>query len=966
MKKSSINRLKRCFDTDLNAISEDYFSFIKTIFTRAKDLSRIDAFDNLKELDPLIFLDALVEVLAVENRLHAKAALNALTVFCETLLLLGRSKHADVLMSRSGTGTLMIVFSPSLSLVYSPPPSVRVLIFYQLLPRYCTAVMNLLGKLKWARKSFQGVVEFLASELLNTNATVKVSKIVQSCLALLASITGSEVSDLLEPLYQHLLSSLLNRPLRSKYVDQQVRGQGLLNLSGPGDCIEAQRLGLFSFMASMSIQVLGFVLRGPLENATNDAVTPRSKGGLFPVLCQVLAFSKHPSLFRYVVLKIYSLKAAYKGLLCIFIGRGLTVTVSTSRMGCTRGVGRGYLLSNGIGSGGGYGGTVRHGCYNDTCIEGGVPYGDAELPCQLGSGGKNDSTAGGGVLVLVRYMVIADFGLAREITFQPPYTECLNTLTSLSPSCYFFISYHKCKICSEADEIYKICSVIGSSMEFTRSDGLERASKIRYQFPRVASGNPFALIPSTSKEAVNLIGALCSWDPSKSPKAVKALHHPFFQAPRGVTISLYPFGLRSLLLGCLHLKPWAHLACFYPYRYYRKNFFKDVGKVVEVRFTIREDRFAGYRHADFATSEATQKFMYTLKSHRTKNTLSGFSIQAFFRLWAFLKLSTSSIVMLCLEVWLSSFVISSICAIILLALRHVISYVFTDGEVVANAVSELTPLLAVSSSSIAFNPSFQCTVSIKSMPRLIDNSRYSQSVPVYKPNIDECLLAFLRSQFAAITVGYWSSFLLKAANVEATMGHKGSSEIRVEAFMTLRVLVLGTADQLALFLPGVVSHIGKVLHVLKTMISQDAGCMEDMDHALRALTKFLMIVLQDEANISCLDDSDIDLNMDKSLLSFLEEPRHLKKQDHNQLVEKNLIQESSQSDVNKSLHVKLRMKFAIRISSHSSALVYPSVARRQCTSANPTIADITVSIFDDETDRQTHSFQVKLGKLEDK
>nr|GEY76224.1 protein transparent testa 12-like [Tanacetum cinerariifolium] len=40
-----------------------------------------------------------------------------------------------------------------------------------------------------------------------------------------------------------------------------------------------------------------------------------------------------------------------------------------------------------------------------------------------------------------------------------------------------------------------------------------------------------------------------------------------------------------------------------------------------------------------------------LTSHRTKNTWSGFSIQAFSGLWAFLKLSTSSTVMLCSEVW---------------------------------------------------------------------------------------------------------------------------------------------------------------------------------------------------------------------------------------------------------------------------------------------------------------------------
>ncbi|XP_022879771.1 transcription-associated protein 1-like isoform X2 [Olea europaea var. sylvestris] len=90
---------------------------------------------SLKELDPLVFLDALVEVLADENRLHAKAALNALNVFAETLLFLARSKHPDMLVSRGGPGTPMVVSSPSISPVYSPPPSVRLPVFEQLLPR---------------------------------------------------------------------------------------------------------------------------------------------------------------------------------------------------------------------------------------------------------------------------------------------------------------------------------------------------------------------------------------------------------------------------------------------------------------------------------------------------------------------------------------------------------------------------------------------------------------------------------------------------------------------------------------------------------------------------------------------------------------------------------------------------------------------------------------------------------------
>nr|AKW47280.1 MATE-88 transporter [Catharanthus roseus] len=157
------------------------------------------------------------------------------------------------------------------------------------------------------------------------------------------------------------------------------------------------------------------------------------------------------------------------------------------------------------------------------------------------------------------------------------------------------------------------------------------------------------------------------------------------------------------------------------------------------------------------------QFVYILVSKRCKRTWTGFSVQAFSGLWDFLKLSTSSAVMLCLETWyfeililisgllpnpeialdalavcmtilgwifmisvgfnaaasvrvsnevgaghpksaefavkvvnLSSFIISSICAIIVLSLRHIVSYAFTSGQTVANAVSDLCPLLALS------------------------------------------------------------------------------------------------------------------------------------------------------------------------------------------------------------------------------------------------------------------------------
>lgn len=61
-----------------------------------------------------------------------------------------------------------------------------------------------------------------------------------------------------------------------------------------------------------------------------------------------------------------------------------------------------------------------------------------------------------------------------------------------------------------------------------------------------------------------------------------------------------------------------------------------------------------------------------------------------------------------------SFIISLIAAAAVLALRHVISYAFTEGEVVAEAVSDLSPLLAL---TLALN-GVQPVLSGNSLPSL--------------------------------------------------------------------------------------------------------------------------------------------------------------------------------------------------------------------------------------------------------
>ena len=65
-------------------------------------------------------------------------------------------------------------------------------------------------------------------------------------------------------------------------------------------------------------------------------------------------------------------------------------------------MGRGNAVGSGIYSGGGYGGKGGEGCFNNNCVAGGISYGEADLPCELGSGSGNGTLAsfssGGGII----------------------------------------------------------------------------------------------------------------------------------------------------------------------------------------------------------------------------------------------------------------------------------------------------------------------------------------------------------------------------------------------------------------------------------------------------------------------------------------------------------------------------------------------------------------------------------------
>ncbi|KAL3615924.1 hypothetical protein CASFOL_040218 [Castilleja foliolosa] len=163
------------------------------------------------------------------------------------------------------------------------------------------------------------------------------------------------------------------------------------------------------------------------------------------------------------------------------------------------------------------------------------------------------------LLVTNKTIKIADFGLARELSSSPPYTEYVSTRwyrapevllqsASYTPSVDMWAVgailaelFTSCPIFpgeSEIDQLYKICCVLGRPdwNTFPEATNISRLIDITYSdiMPADLSG----IIPNASLEAIDLIKQLCSWDPSKRPTADQCLQHPFFHVATRVPRSL--------------------------------------------------------------------------------------------------------------------------------------------------------------------------------------------------------------------------------------------------------------------------------------------------------------------------------------------------------------------------------------------------------------------------------------------
>ncbi|XP_042406651.1 uncharacterized protein LOC121996676 [Zingiber officinale] len=264
--------------------------------------------------------------------------------------------------------------------------------------------------------------ELVAEELLLSDSVIKVYGAFRMYVKMLLmwdsriQIDGggnSEVSTSL--LEARNLVVLRHNSVISSNANLGVYGQGLLRLSGRGDEIKAQRLFLSLFY---NIEVgSGSLLQAPLDENVESSLVTQS-------LCESQTCPKellmppddcHVNDSLSLTLQIcrvddLTVSGIIRGSI-IHIHRARTVTIDTegiisaSELGCKEGIGKGKFLKYGAGGGAGHGGKGGSGFYNGLLIDGGRKYGDADLPCELGSGSSGSSeslvnVAGGGMIVM--------------------------------------------------------------------------------------------------------------------------------------------------------------------------------------------------------------------------------------------------------------------------------------------------------------------------------------------------------------------------------------------------------------------------------------------------------------------------------------------------------------------------------------------------------------------------------------
>ncbi len=154
------------------------------------------------------------------------------------------------------------------------------------------------------------------------------------------------------------------------------------------------------------------------------------------------------------------------------------------------------------------------------------------------------------ILISGDQVKLADFGLARDINSEPPFTDYVATRWYRSPEVILNSKIYSSPIDIFAlgaiiAELYtgvplfpgkevsyqmnKICEVLGTPSQSDWNEGYDLANQIHFKFPQYRGKKLKNVIHRASDLAINLLEMMLCFNPSKRPSAVKCLQHPFFQ-----------------------------------------------------------------------------------------------------------------------------------------------------------------------------------------------------------------------------------------------------------------------------------------------------------------------------------------------------------------------------------------------------------------------------------------------------
>jgi len=162
------------------------------------------------------------------------------------------------------------------------------------------------------------------------------------------------------------------------------------------------------------------------------------------------------------------------------------------------------------------------------------------------------------ILVSGETIKLADFGLAREIRARPPFTDYVSTRWYRAPEVLLRSPVYNSPLdiwavgCimaelytlrplfpgqSESDEIYRICSTLGTPVQAQWPEGFKLAAQIGFRFPQFVPTKLETLVPQAGADGIEIMVQMMLWDPSKRPSSSQALKHSYFEVSGMPTVT---------------------------------------------------------------------------------------------------------------------------------------------------------------------------------------------------------------------------------------------------------------------------------------------------------------------------------------------------------------------------------------------------------------------------------------------